>query len=234
MDQIAGYLDAVTEQALIGWIANCGHPGRLEPVTCVGAGGFRQTVHPFIPRADVCVALQATGRFGFAIPRSVLRGIGPTITLLDRNGNALEGGREIALPPVSPPKRVSRPACVVLHIQKTAGTSLRTALAQAGGPGEVVFAYPDGFIGLTDDELGGVADRPARGVADGDGAYLFRPPHDPARPDPTMRPCCAAPRPGSAPTTCITWAATRGRRSAVRQSTSPASSPTGCARSSTT
>lgn len=152
MNHITGYIDHISQHTLIGWIANIDHPNRLEFITCVGANGSSLKLKPFVPREDVCNALGMTGRFGFAFPAFLVGDFGPTISFIDENGAYLQNGRAVPLP-VAVPSVANGPAWIVLHIQKTAGTSLRSALTAHVKPGEAVFIYPDGFIGLSEDEF---------------------------------------------------------------------------------
>ena len=154
MSRIVGYLDARTDRELIGWIANLDHPGRLETVICNGEDGRQLAFRPFIPRRDVCDAFNVTGRFGFAIPLAALSEFGGgVVRLTDSLGATLPQGGAIAVD-AGAGGRPLGPAWVVLHIQKTAGTSLRAALTAHARPCETLFLYPDGFTGLSPDELG--------------------------------------------------------------------------------
>lgn len=156
MARIEGYFDFKTDKALVGWIANLDHPDRLEKIICSGEGGETLAFRPFIPRRDVCDAFNMTGRFGFAIPIAALERLGSSsVRLSNVHGIPLRQGEAIALSAPQPPlPELEEPRWVVLHIQKTAGTSLRTALTQSARPGEAVFIYPDGFTGLSPAELG--------------------------------------------------------------------------------
>ena len=150
---VLGYLDDVSHEALVGWVADQDNPGGLEPVICHGVNGETSAFYPTVARHDVCSALNATGRFGFAIPVAAIRNLGAVVTLTDRHGTVLHGGDQVRVPDARQEPAQPGQAWFVIHIQKTAGTSLREALSRAMRPGQVAFVYPDGFIGLLPQEL---------------------------------------------------------------------------------
>jgi hypothetical protein len=152
-DQIAGWVDSVADGLVQGWIANIDNPAKLERVICRGADGSTLMFQPFVPRQDVCDALSLNGRFGFAIPISALRSLGPVVSFAKENGSNLRNGEALMLPTLLDVPEPDAFTWVVLHIQKTAGTSLRSALAASVRPNEAVFVYPDGFVGLSPLEL---------------------------------------------------------------------------------
>jgi len=154
MGLVLGYVDSVDDVAVHGWIANLERPGEQEPIVCSGPDGARALFMPFLPRLDVCQALSQPGRFGFAIPTRLLRPLGPVVTVADRDGTPLSGGEAVLLPENARPARPDGQCWVFLHIQKTAGTSVRSAIAAEFLPGEVAFVYPDPFIGLSPQEFG--------------------------------------------------------------------------------
>ncbi len=151
--RIVGHVDGVGENGITGWIADLDHPASLEPIRCVGANGSAVVFKACHFREDVRFWLQVEGRFGFAIPVSALAGLGASVTLLDRHGGVLPNGASVALPPTSPASDGTvREPIVLLHIPKTAGTSLRNAAFAAIRPGERLFLYP-GLFGLAVAEL---------------------------------------------------------------------------------
>jgi hypothetical protein len=152
MDEIVGHCDGVIGEAVSGWIANLTHPQKLAGVLCWGAGQTRLPFLASFARSDVCATLQTQGRFGFAIPLTALQPLGPVIRITTTHGEELPGGAAVALPPpaVATPDRAT---WVLLHIPKTAGTSLRVALAGHFQPGEVLYLYDDGFTGVSRREL---------------------------------------------------------------------------------
>ena len=153
MNRTIGYIDEINSTAVLGWIANLDMPEQLETVVCRGANGGAAHFRPFIPRWDVCQALSLVGRFGFAIPTISIKHLGPIVAFTDQDGVPLTGGEQITLP-FSPCENRLHPTWVFLHIQKTAGTSLRLALTAAYESGEAAFVYPDPVIGLSPKELG--------------------------------------------------------------------------------
>ena len=150
-DHLIGHVDQADEAAIVGWLANLDHPGRLETVTCVGACGGRVAFQAWHMREDVCAWFGIGGRFGFSIPAAALGGLRGPITLRDRqgtvltNGEALEGSRRGS---AGGPEATT----IFLHIPKTAGTSLRNALVGGMEPSDRLFLYPEPF-GLTVQEL---------------------------------------------------------------------------------
>ena len=153
MSRVVGHVDEVTSTAILGWIANLDEPGRLEPLLCWSAAGDSVVLYPFAPRPDVCKALSLAGRFGFAIPISTVRRLGPILRFTDCAGTPLRGGGAVQLPEQRQDVSRRHPVRIFIHIPKTAGTSLRTALASAFQPGEAVFLYPDGATGISPTEL---------------------------------------------------------------------------------
>ena len=148
-----GYLDHVDDRALMGWVLDVERAGALQTVIChVGDATipFRST----FGREDVSAMASVLGRFGFAIPIEPLRALGPTVTLTDAHGNVLAGARDVPLPPRRPGSAPGRARTwVFVHIQKTAGTSLRLAITEGRSREEWVLIYPDGFSGLLVSEL---------------------------------------------------------------------------------
>jgi hypothetical protein len=153
MSHLVGQIDLVDPEIILGWVANTAHPECLEQVVCHGSDGRSLAFRACLPREDVCAHLSLRGRFGFAIPTSAVRSLGPVLRLTDVSGAPLVAGETVSLPACATTPRPERPIWVVLHIQKTAGTSLREALSSSMRPGEALFLYPDGFSGLSPAEL---------------------------------------------------------------------------------
>ena len=103
-------------------------------------------------REDVCRSLGIEGRFGFVIPFSVLRGLGDVVTVRDRQGGTLVNGSAISLGRREVAPIDAAEAAVILHIPKTAGTSLIKMLTHDLPPYERLFIYPPPF-GLTLEEV---------------------------------------------------------------------------------
>lgn len=153
MDRISAYVDGVSDGAIFGWVANLDHPESLERVVVHGAGERRADFQACLPRADVCDALAVRGRFGFAIPVSALGGLGGVVRVTDANGAVLERGQAVRLDSRAMDPAPEQPAWAVLHIPKTAGTSLRVAMDGIVRQGESVFIYDDGFTGISSAEF---------------------------------------------------------------------------------
>ena len=159
VEPIVGHVDHVGDDAISGWIANLSNPSRLETVMCQDADGRVVEFHAWHHRADVCDWLQREGRFGFVIPAVALRGLGPDLTILDRQGATLPNGETVRM------ERAERASdgltTIFLHIPKTAGTSLRNAIIAGLLPSERLFIYPQPF-GLSAFELAALSTRQRR------------------------------------------------------------------------
>jgi hypothetical protein len=155
--EVIGTVDVVTDQWVLGWIANTADPDCLEPVVALAPNGDRLSFLPFVPRLDVSTALGVPGRYGFAIPVTALRVLGPVVRLVNQAGSALRHGDAVALPPQR--SSAGPQSWVFLHIPKTAGTSIRNALTAAVPPGEFLFIYKDGHSGLRPSEIAALPER---------------------------------------------------------------------------
>ena len=153
MGHIIGCFDGFAAGSVLGWIANTTHPEKLERVVFRGANGASVTVLAFLPRLDVCDALNLRGRFGFAVPISALQSLDPVIDVTDAYGAVLQQGAAVQLPSLGVASEPDAPRHVVLHIPKTGGTSLRLALMAAFRPGEALAIYPGDQFGLAVGEL---------------------------------------------------------------------------------
>ena len=159
MSRIIGHFDIITDDAVVGWAADLDRPAGMEEVICRGANGDTRRFRTFCHRQDVCEALGLAGKFGFAIPLSAVRHLGPVISLAGCDGTVLQHGETVRLP--GPPNLATdtvrdddeRPVHVLLHIPKTAGTSIRSALIAGIPQAETVLLYPGDVLGLTLDEL---------------------------------------------------------------------------------
>ncbi len=181
VEHILGHVDAIRDGLLSGWIANVGEAGRAEEVHCEDTAGNRVVFHAWHAREDVRAQLGLDGRFGFVIPTSALRDLGPTVSIRSRLGSALGNGEAVAVPKASYGTGNSGPVRVVLHIPKTAGTSLRHSLTQGLSPAERLLLYNPPF-GLTVPELARLPRAQKQAVSMvlghaffGVGAYLARP-----------------------------------------------------------
>ena len=181
VEQILGHVDAVRDGLLSGWIANLGEAGRAEEVHCENTVGNRVVFHAWHPREDVRAQLGLDGRFGFVIPTNALQDLGPTISVRSRLGSALGNGEAVTVPYAPSIIETKRPVTVVLHIPKTAGTSLRHSLTQGLSPAERLLLYNPPF-GLTVPELARLPRAQKQAVSMvighaffGVGAFLARP-----------------------------------------------------------
>ncbi len=146
-ETISGFVEGIHGTELHGWIVNHTHPEILEEIVChgdLGTARFRAFLH----RLEVCRAVRLSGRFGFAIPISLLQRLGRRIRVTDRRGTPLEQS-DVAVPATleagAGPSDKSRAAVahIFLHVQKTGGTSVRSALARLLLASEQLHVYPD-------------------------------------------------------------------------------------------
>jgi hypothetical protein len=144
-------VDRVTTLAVEGWAADLENPEALAAVVCRGSDGASLTFRAHVSRQDVQEHLGVAGRFGFAFPRSGLSTLADPVTFTHEDGSVLLGGERVMLQ--SPPTQTNRSTIVVLHIQKTAGTSLRIGLTAHFEACETALVYPDLSSGLRPGEL---------------------------------------------------------------------------------
>ena len=150
-ERLVGHVDCSDDRGISGWLANMDRPERLEPVLCTDGDGGEVVFRTWHVREDVCRFFGIDGRFGFVIPSSSLRGLKAPVTVRDRTGSPLAGGSDL-WPPRAAAARGAGPAVVLLHIPKTAGTSVRHALIEGLEPSARLFVYMPPY-GLTLDEI---------------------------------------------------------------------------------
>ena len=142
MGNIIGYVDGFRGETLHGWIANLDEHNRLEPFIVRDDMRRDLLLSPHCYRADVCQAYQINGVFGFALKRNWLDPRSKTVSIVTRDGMALPGGTDIALPAPPPAGPAEAPVNVFLHIAKTGGTSVRHAITSQLSEAEVLLIYP--------------------------------------------------------------------------------------------
>ncbi len=142
MGNIIGHVDGFRGEILHGWIANLADQSGLEPFIVRDDMRRDLLLSPHFYRADVCQAYHISGLFGFALKRSWLDPRSKTVSIMTRDGTALPGGTDIALPEPPPACPAEAPVNVFLHIAKTAGTSVRHAITRALSEAEVLLIYP--------------------------------------------------------------------------------------------
>jgi|GEM_PF-6460441 len=153
VDRLGGFVDGLQGSDLIGWIANHDRPERLEEVFCSSTTGTTVRFRTFIYRHDVAQVLSLNGKFGFAIPLNLIKHLGPCITVSNRYGDILNNGSFILPKLNTEPDSKWQGAYVFIHIQKTAGTSVRVALQQQFSQSEVALIYPGVTPGMSIPEL---------------------------------------------------------------------------------
>lgn len=143
-------VEGVSEDEIIGWIVNHDRSKILESVFVETDLGQELEFKAIIFRQDIAKKFDRNEKFGFAIPLSALK-IEKRARLTDRYGNMLIGGDiEIA---TQRRRRKHEHCAAFLHIQKTAGTALATALRASLPRSSVCLFYPGAAIGLDWDEL---------------------------------------------------------------------------------
>ena len=142
-------MDGFIDGELRGWIVNREHPDQVQQVICRSRDGQQLAFTPFVYREDVIRDVGIPGVFGFAIPFDLLASLGSVCSVTDRHGRALHNGVNVILPSEKPRDHSRAPLHIFLHIPKTAGTSLRTALLATVPPGEKLLIYPDKVPGLS-------------------------------------------------------------------------------------
>lgn len=160
---IYSYVDGIVDHAIIGWIVNPDVTDEGEKVICHGINGPSLAFLPFVHRNDVCAAHGIEGRFGFAIPLAALRSFGGVVHLKDRFGFALGGASTLELPPDIQPFDDRSPVQILLHIQKTAGTSVRAAFEHEFPVAGTAFLYPYGSSGISLEKLASMPFHQRRG-----------------------------------------------------------------------
>jgi hypothetical protein len=138
---ISGFVDGIHGDEIVGWIANHGKARLLEPVILDGGSGEQMVFCPHYYRPDVAAAIGRAGIYGFAIPIGILPAGWMQIRLLTRFGDPLDQG-ELTLPNARHDITPAGLCHVFLHIQKTAGTSLRSALQNAIPASRQCLLYP--------------------------------------------------------------------------------------------
>ena len=152
--RLPGVVDGVVGRELRGWILDRGDDPSSGTVWCVGTSGRSLAIRPTFRRDDACRALDTDRARGFAVPIDLLATIGTVISVRDARGRTLRGGGKVALRDATRTDTVCADdhRWLLMHIPKTAGTSLRDALLGTRSPGEALFVYPDGGLGLTYEE----------------------------------------------------------------------------------
>ena len=168
---IRGHCDGIFNETLRGWIVNTAQPDPSEQILCWGEDGTKQASPP-VSAAPAMPGAVAAGTIrlchsalGSASARAVIR-----VTTMD--GRELPNGRAVAVPPAAAPP-VPGPVWVMLHVPKTAGTSMREALVTGFRPGHSLHIYEDGVTGITQREFAVLPLPPARGCAPGGRPYAI-------------------------------------------------------------
>jgi hypothetical protein len=147
-DRVGGYCDGIVGNQIVGWIINHDKVNALESVFVESDLGERLEFKAIVYRLDIPATLGRYEKFGFAIPLAALPKFKHSVRLFNRYGNPLGNGVvDLAhLQGQQPPRH--QHCTIFLHIPKTAGTSLTTALRKQVPDGDVCLYYPGHVIGL--------------------------------------------------------------------------------------
>jgi hypothetical protein len=147
MGRVIGYVDGFRADVLHGWLANLVQQDALAPFIVRDEKGREFAFSTNFYRADVCQALHINGLFGFALRRSWLDPRSRSITVMTPQGLVVQGGENITLPDL-PSASLPESVDILLHLAKTAGTSVRHALVEHFSEGETLLVYPGTDFGV--------------------------------------------------------------------------------------
>jgi hypothetical protein len=162
---VAAYIDGLFEDEIRGWVVDVEQPDRIVTVCLRINGTFAGKVSACQYRPDLMPLFESGGIHGFAfrVPNRFFNAKAWNVEVLLEDGRHL-GPRplEIASPAAARglPIRVRSPCLLFIHIPKTAGTALRSALTQHNRLSRHLLLYPNapGFPGesiffLTESQL---------------------------------------------------------------------------------
>jgi hypothetical protein len=132
MIRYSGFCDGFNGESVFGWVADSADYSRLARVRFVAENGASLLFGATVYRLDVCRALNREGIFGFSAPIKELLQLGRSFRIETEDGAPLESG-SIELPECPRAPFIAHEAkegVIFLHIQKTAGTTLRGVLEQ--------------------------------------------------------------------------------------------------------
>ena len=140
-----GYVDACGSGEILGWVRDPDPNETLPVVICRAHDGRSMEFRAIHYREDVCQAIGRQGTFGFAIPIEQIRHLGPKLRLYDSAGTMLDNGEvDLAdLPDASSVPHDNDEVHIFLHVQKSAGTSVRVAIESLYRKCEIALIYPN-------------------------------------------------------------------------------------------
>jgi hypothetical protein len=140
-----GYVDACGSGEILGWVTDPDPNETLPAVICRAHDGRSMEFRAIHYRVDVCQVIGRQGTFGFAIPIEQIRHLGPKLRLYNSAGTMLGNGEvDLAdLPDTSSVPHDNEKVHIFLHVQKSAGTSVRVALEALYRKCEIALIYPD-------------------------------------------------------------------------------------------
>lgn len=152
--KVAAYIDGLYGDEIRGWIVDVEEPARWLTV-CVRINGvFAGKCTACLHRADIASLLGSTGLHGFAfrVPERFFAAETWNVEVMLEDGRYLDPRPLRISNPSSisgPRPPVRHPCLLFIHIPKTAGTALRTALNQHPRLSRHLALYPDppGFPG---------------------------------------------------------------------------------------
>ena len=140
-----GCVDEYGSGEILGWVTDPDPNETLPVVICRAHDGRSMEFRAIQYREDVCQVVGRRGTFGFAIPVEQIRHLGPKLRLYDSAGTMLDNGEvDLAdLPDASSVQQDNEKVHIFLHVQKSAGTSVRVALEPLYRKCEIALIYPD-------------------------------------------------------------------------------------------
>lgn len=154
-----GYVDHLSYSQVVGWVLNGSEPNHATFVY-VKTNYRLFKLRPWLPRLDVRELFGGRGLYGFdfQLPQDqIARQLGQSGSHEKILGAYFQNGRAIPPQAVDQPMIVSeQPLRYFLHIQKTAGTSLRKALLEVLPRDQIAFIYKD-LPGMPVEDFAGLA-----------------------------------------------------------------------------
>lgn len=145
---VAGYLDGLFDDEIRGWVADLAQPDRILTISIRINGVLAGKVTGCHYRGDLVSIFQSRGLHGFAfrVPDGFFEYTNWSVEVLLQDGRLLHREPiEIENPSAGTKVRrsIRTPCLLFIHIPKTAGTALWTALQPESGLSRHLLLYPD-------------------------------------------------------------------------------------------
>jgi hypothetical protein len=138
-----GFVDGIFDGDVIGWIYNGDTQNAgLEQILVSTDLGYWTSFGAHVPRQDIAKAIGRPGVYGFAIPTLLLPRFRERVFFRYMDGTLLQNG-EVAPPHIQVSAIDNRSRYLMLHIPKTAGTSLRNFLVESYQESRICSIYND-------------------------------------------------------------------------------------------